>query len=247
MIVYPAIDIRGGRCVRLIEGDFSRETMFDADPVDSAMRWASAGAEWMHIVDLDGSVAGHPVNLPAIERIRAAGGARLQLGGGIRSLVHIESALSSGIDRVVLGTSAVQNRTLVEDAVKEWPGKIAVGLDAREGLLATRGWLDQTEVKALDAANELRAAGVTDFIFTDISRDGTLKGPNLAALGELQDVLGGGLIASGGVGSMADIRMLAKLGVNGVIIGRALYDGRLSLAEVLSAAQSEGPDVEAWA
>lgn len=247
MIVYPAIDIRGGRCVRLIEGDFSRETMFDADPVDSAARWASAGAEWMHIVDLDGSVAGRPVNLPAIGRIRAAVGARLQLGGGIRSLAHIESALSSGIDRVVLGTSAVQNRTLVEDAVKEWPGKIAVGLDARDGLLATRGWLDQTEIKALDVANELRAAGVIDFIFTDISRDGTLKGPNLAALGELQDVLGGGLIASGGVGSMADIRLLAKLGVDGVIIGRALYDGRLNLREVLSAARFEAPGIEASA
>ena len=196
MIVYPAIDIRDGSCVRLIEGDFSRETVFDADPVDPATRWSSAGSEWIHIVDLDGSVAGRPVNLTSIERIRAAVNAKLQLGGGIRSLAHIEAALVSGIDRVVLGTSVVQNREFVEEAAKTWPGKIAVGLDARRGLLATRGWLDQTDVKALDAATELRAAGVTDFIFTDISRDGTLKGPNLSALVELQEALGGGLIAS---------------------------------------------------
>ena len=239
MIVYPAIDIRDGSCVRLIEGDFSRETVYDADPVDPATRWMDAGAEWIHIVDLDGSVAGQPVNLAAIERIRAAVASRLQLGGGIRSLAHIEAALSSGIDRVVLGTSVVQNRALVEEAAKSWPGMIAVGLDARHGLLATRGWLDQSEVKALDAAIELRAAGVTDFIFTDISRDGTLKGPNLAALGELQEALGSGLIASGGVGSMQDLRMLAKLGVDGVIIGRALYDGRVSLTDAIATSREQ--------
>lgn len=239
MIVYPAIDIRDGSCVRLIEGDFSRETVYDADPVDPATRWMDAGADWIHIVDLDGSVAGQPVNLGAIKRIRAAVGSRLQLGGGIRTLEHIEAALSSGIDRVVLGTSVVQNRALVEDAARKWPAQIAVGLDARHGLLATRGWLDQSEIKALDAAVELRAAGVPEFIFTDISRDGTLKGPNLAALGELRDALGSGLIASGGVGSMQDIRMLARLGVDGVIIGRALYDGRVALADAIAAANDQ--------
>ena len=236
MIIYPAIDIRDGNSVRLIEGDFSRETVFDADPVDSATRWATLGAEWIHIVDLDGSVAGQPVNLASIERIRAAVKARLQLGGGIRSLTHIESAFASGIDRVVLGTAVVQNRRLVEEAASRWPGQIAVGLDARNGLLATRGWLDQTEVKALDAAAELRAAGVTVFIFTDISRDGTLKGPNVSALVELQDALGHGLIASGGVGSIDDIRFLTTLGVDGVIVGRALYDGRVNLAEAFDVA-----------
>jgi len=236
MIVYPAIDLHDGNCVRLIEGDFSRETVFDADPVDAAVRWATAGAEWIHIVDLDGSLAGQPVNLSSIERIRAAVGARLQLGGGIRSLAHIDAALASGIDRVVLGTSVVENRGFVEKAAARWPNRLAVGLDARKGLLATHGWLDQTEIKALDAARELRAAGVTDFIFTDISRDGTLKGPNISALVELQDTLRSGLIASGGVGSIDDIRVLTTLGVDGVIVGRALYDGRLSLAEGLDVA-----------
>ena len=237
MIVYPAIDIRDGSCVRLIEGDFSRETVFDADPVDPATRWVKAGAEWIHIVDLDGSIAGHPVNLASIERIRAAVKTRLQLGGGIRSLAHIESALASGIDRVVLGTSVVQNRRFVEEAAARWPGQVAVGLDARKGLLATRGWLDQSDIKAIDVAKELRAAGVTDFIFTDISRDGTLKGPNIHALTELHETLGRGLIASGGVGSIADIRALTMLGVDGVIVGRALYDGRVNLKEALEIAK----------
>jgi phosphoribosylformimino-5-aminoimidazole carboxamide ribotide isomerase len=237
MIVYPAIDIRDGSCVRLIEGDFSRETVFDADPVDAANRWAKAGADWIHIVDLDGSVAGRPVNLASIERIRAAVKTRLQLGGGIRSLAHIEAALDSGIDRVVLGTSVVENRSFVEEAAARWPGQVAVGLDARNGLLATRGWLDQTAINAIDAAKELRAAGVSDFIFTDISRDGTLKGPNIPALTELHETLGHGLIASGGVGSIADIRALTMLGVDGVIVGRALYDGRVNLKEALEIAR----------
>ena len=236
MIVYPAIDIRDGNSVRLIEGDFSRETVFDADPADSASRWATAGAEWIHIVDLDGSVAGKPVNLASIERIRAAVTARLQLGGGIRTLADIEEALELGIDRVVLGTAVVQNRDLVEAAAKRWPGSLAVGLDTRNGLLATRGWLDQTDVSALEAAIELRSAGVTDFIYTDIARDGTLKGPNVSALVEIQDALGSGLIASGGVGSIDDIRFLTTLGVDGVIVGRALYDGRVNLAEALDVA-----------
>ncbi|MBN9012787.1 MAG: 1-(5-phosphoribosyl)-5-[(5-phosphoribosylamino)methylideneamino]imidazole-4-carboxamide isomerase, partial [Rhizobiales bacterium] len=239
--------IRYGSCVRLIEGDFSRETVYDADPADAAKRWAEAGAEWAHVVDLDGSIAGQPVNLAAIERIRAAVNVRLQLGGGIRSMAHIESAFNSGIDRVVLGTSAVQNRALVEEAAQRWPGKIAVGLDARNGLLATRGWLDQSEIKAIDVARELRSAGVRDFIFTDISRDGTLRGPNLDALSELHQALGRGLIASGGVGSIGDIRALATTGVDGVIIGRALYDGRVSLSDALIAAQFDDSTIEARA
>jgi phosphoribosylformimino-5-aminoimidazole carboxamide ribotide isomerase len=231
----------------LIEGDFSRETVYDADPVDAAKRWADAGAEWTHVVDLDGSIAGQPVNLAAIERIRTAVNVRLQIGGGIRTLGHIESAFNSGIDRVVLGTSAVQNRALVEEAAGRWPGQIAVGLDARNGLLATRGWLDQTEIKAIDIAKELRAAGVRDFIFTDISRDGTLRGPNLDALTELRETLGRGLIASGGVGSIGDIRALASTGVDGVTIGRALYDGRVNLADAIAAAQFDDSTVEARA
>lgn len=247
MIVFPAIDIRNGSCVRLIEGDFSRETVFDADPVDAAKRWAEAGAEWTHVVDLDGSVAGQPVNLASIERIRAAVGVRLQLGGGIRSLAHVESAFASGIDRVVLGTSVVQNRSFVEEAAARWPGRIVVGLDARHGLLATRGWLDQTEIKAIDAAMALRQAGVGVFIFTDITRDGTLRGPNLEALAELRDALGRGLIASGGVGTIGDVRALAMTGVDGVIIGRALYDGRVNLADAIVAAQFDDSTVEARA
>lgn len=236
MIVYPAIDIRDGSCVRLIEGDFSRETVFDADPVDAALRWANAGAEWIHIVDLDGAVAGQPVNLSMIERIRASVAAKLQLGGGMRSEDHVAAAFAAGIDRIVLGTSAVQNRAFVEGVARDWPGQVAVGLDARNGFLATKGWLEQTALKALDVAKELRQSGVENFIFTDISRDGTLKGPNITALAEFQAALGSGLIASGGVGSIEDMQALALLGVDGVIVGRALYDGRLTLAEALLAA-----------
>lgn len=235
MIIYPAIDLRGGRCVRLVEGDFSRETIFDADPVVAAERWAECGAEWLHLVDLDGAVVGEPVNHEAIRRIRQAVSIPIQLGGGLRLDEHITAAFDHGIDRVVLGTVAIRSPEFVTAAVERWGDKIAVGLDARDGRLAADGWLDQTDSLAIDVARALQQAGVQHFIFTDISRDGTLKGPNLPALATMvQAVPGANVIASGGVGHRNDIREAKATGVAGIIIGRALYDGRVDLADAIA-------------
>jgi phosphoribosylformimino-5-aminoimidazole carboxamide ribotide isomerase len=233
MIVFPAIDIRAGKCVRLIEGDFNRETVFDANPVDAALRWEEAGATWIHLVDLDGAVAGRPMNLETIAAIRRAVGCSLQLGGGMRAEDNAGAAFEAGIDRVVLGTAAVRDRAFVARAAERWPDRIAVGLDARDGFVATCGWLDQTTVPALELAVELRAAGVQTFIFTDIRRDGTAKGPNLEWLRILSETLRTGVIASGGVGEPADIDALVEIGVDGVIVGRALYDHRVGLSDAI--------------
>jgi phosphoribosylformimino-5-aminoimidazole carboxamide ribotide isomerase len=236
MTIYPAIDIRGGRCVRLVEGDFARETVFDDDPAAAAERWATAGADWLHIVDLDGAVVGEPVNIEAIRRVRQAVDFPIQLGGGMRLGDHIAAAFDHGIDRVILGTAAIRSPELVRDAAARWPGRIAVGLDARDGRLAADGWLDQTEALAVDVARALHAAGVQHFIFTDIRRDGTLHGPNLDAVrGMVEAVPTAGVIASGGVGKLDDVLDVAAAGASGVIIGRALYDGRVDLAAAMGA------------
>ncbi|MFM9106764.1 MAG: 1-(5-phosphoribosyl)-5-[(5-phosphoribosylamino)methylideneamino]imidazole-4-carboxamide isomerase [Chloroflexota bacterium] len=237
MIVYPAIDLRGGQCVRLVEGDFGRETAFDADPGEAAMRWAAAGAEWLHVVDLDGARAGEPANLAAIRRIREAVSIPVQLGGGLRRREHLEAAFALGIDRVILGTAAIADHALVEDAVLAHGGRVAVGLDARDGHLAAAGWLEQTDVSAIRLAELLRGLGVEHFIVTDIARDGTLKGPNLGQLAEMVDVLGSGVIASGGVGTLDDIGRIAETGADGAIVGRALYDGRVRLEDAIGLAR----------
>ena len=238
MIVFPAIDIRGGRCVRLVEGDIARETVFDADPVAAARRWVDAGAEWLHVVDLDGAVVGEPVNVPALVRIRQAVDVPIQLGGGLRLEEHIAAAFDHGVDRVVLGTSAVRTPELVECAVARWGDRVAVALDTRDGRLAADGWLDQTAVEALDLAADLEAIGVRRFIYTDIRRDGTLAGPNLASLRGIVGALDAGVIASGGIGHVADVTAVAEIGAEGVIIGRALYDGRVALPEAIQAART---------
>ena len=238
MIVYPAIDIRGGRCVRLVEGDFARETAFDADPVDAAVRWAAAGADWLHVVDLDGSVAGYPVNLRTIRRIRAAVPLPIQLGGGLRDEDHLAAAFDLGIDRVVVGTAALRSRDLVDRAVARWGERIAIGLDARDGLLAAAGWIEQTDVSAIEAAQQYHATGVRHVIFTDIRRDGTLTGPNLPALCSVIEAFGSGVVASGGVGRLADVAAIKATGAAGVIIGRALYDGRVDLADAIATAHA---------
>ena len=243
MIIYPAIDLRDGKCVRLVEGDFSRETVFDADPAAVARRWAEAGAEWLHVVDLDGAVAGHPVNLPAIEAIGAAVGIPIQLGGGLRSLENLESAFAAGISRTILGTVALEQPELVAAAAARWGNAIAVGLDARDGKLATRGWLDQSDVLAVDVAQALQNVGVRHFIFTDIRRDGTLSGPNVESLQELITAVDAGVIASGGVGSLADLEAAREIGAAGAIVGRALYDGRVDLSEAIALARP--PRIEA--
>lgn len=238
MRLYPAIDIRGGRCVRLVEGDFARETEYAADPADAAQRWAEAGAEWLHVVDLDGAVAGRPVNQEAIARIRARVAVPMQLGGGLRQLDHLETIFASGIDRAILGTAALRDPSLVREAVARWGDAVAVALDARDGRLATDGWLGQSEARAIDVARQLAAAGVRTFIFTDISRDGTLSGPNLESLAELVAAVDAEVIASGGIASIDDLCAAATTGAAGAIVGRALYDGRIDLAEAIAATAS---------
>jgi phosphoribosylformimino-5-aminoimidazole carboxamide ribotide isomerase len=232
-MLYPAIDIRGGKAVRLIEGDFDRETAFDADPVDAACRWEAAGAEWIHIVDLDGARSGSGANRDAVARIREAVSCHIQLGGGIRSLETVDALLAGGIDRVILGSIAVTDPDTVNDAVARHGDRIAVGLDARDGKLATSGWETQTDADAFETARRMGEAGVEHIIFTDIRRDGTLSGPNVEALRRMVESTSAGVIASGGIGSAADVLGLRVIGVSGVIIGRALYDGRIDLARLL--------------
>jgi len=252
MIILPAIDIKDGQCVRLYKGDYARVTTYDSDPAQVALRWQQAGASWLHVVDLDGAAKGEPVNLAVIARIHAATSLRIEVGGGLRSLEHIEQVLDLGIERVILGTIALTDRELLKNAVQRWSERIAVGLDARNGLVAIAGWRETSSVRATALAVELCAAGVRRFIYTDIARDGALSGPNLPALQEMQRVIAPlpeqisyshittslqpsacTLIASGGISSLGDIRGVAALGVEGVIIGKALYTGAVDLAEAL--------------
>lgn len=238
MIIYPAIDLRDGKAVRLIEGDFAQETVFDANPVDAALRWQNAGAEWLHVVDLDGARTGSTSNAEAVSAIRSAVHIPIELGGGIRSADAAERYLAMGIDRVILGTAAVNDVDLVTRLVEKWGERVAVGLDARDGKLATEGWLEQREETAIDHALKLRRAGVTIFIVTDIRKDGKLEGPNFDQLETAQFALQSGVIASGGISTIEDVRAVAAIGVDGAIIGRALYDGRIDLAEAIAAARA---------
>jgi phosphoribosylformimino-5-aminoimidazole carboxamide ribotide isomerase len=240
VIIYPAIDIRGGRAVQLVEGDFSREMQFDADPVDAALRWQDQGAAWIHIVDLDGARDGIRQNEAAIARIRAAVDVKLQLGGGHRDLASIAASQALGIDRMVVGSAAISNPELVPAAVAAFGDAIAVGLDAREGMVATRGWLEQTSIPALEVASRVANEGVGHIIFTDIGRDGRLEGPNLDALRQVIAGTGAGVIASGGISSPSDVAAVLETGATGVIIGTALYKGAVSLPEALAIAAA-GP------
>lgn len=230
MIVLPAIDIKDGHCVRLYQGDYAKVTTYDADPVQVARRWQAAGASWLHVVDLDGAARGQPVNVELVAQIRAATSLHIEVGGGIRTLEHIERILGLRIDRVVLGTVALTDRTLLEQALQRWGERIAVGLDARDGMVAIAGWRETSRAKAPSLATELTALGVQRFIYTDIARDGALSGPNLPAIQEMQRATSRPLIASGGVASLADLRSLAALGVEGAIVGKAIYTGNVDLA-----------------
>lgn len=242
MIVYPAIDIRDGRCVRLVEGDFDRETRYDADPAAAARRWQEAGARWLHVVDLDGARGGRPSNTEAIARIRQSVDIPIQLGGGLRTGDDLEAAFALGVNRAILGTAAVGNIAFVAQMVAAWGDEIAVALDARDGCLATNAWLGQSDVQVIDAARQLAAIGVAHFIFTDIRRDGTLQGPNLDALRNLVQAVDSNVIASGGISSIEDIRAATACGARGAIVGRAIYDGRLDLGKAIAAvAPAEAP------
>jgi len=234
MILYPAIDIRGGRCVRLIEGDFDRETAYDSDPSSAARRWVEAGADWLHVVDLDGAVDGKPINRETVAHIRGSVDVSIQLGGGLRRLTDLEEAFAAGVDRVVLGTVALRDPELVSSAVTRWGDRIAVALDARDGRLATDGWLGQTDASAIEVAQRLAERRVRHFVYTDIRRDGTLSGPNLDALDELIEKVDADVIASGGIASLEDIKAVMAAGATGAIVGRALYDGRIDLGEALA-------------
>lgn len=236
MILFPAIDLKEGLAVRLEQGDMARATVFHRDPAAQAAAFESQGFEYLHIVDLDGAFAGKPVNAAAVDRILATIGIPVQLGGGIRDMATIEGWLAKGITRVIIGTAAVHDPGLVKDAARHFPGRIAVGLDTRDGKVAVQGWAETSELWALDIARRFEDAGVAAIVYTDISRDGLLKGLNLDATIALADSISIPVIASGGVASIDDIKALlaprAKK-LAGAIAGRALYDGRLDAAEAL--------------
>lgn len=242
MKLFPAIDIKDGQCVRLYQGDYEQMTIYASDPVEVAQRWQEAGASWLHVVDLDGAKEGHPVNTGLIERICQRTSLRVEVGGGLRSLAHIEQTLAAGVERVILGTAVLTDRALLNAALQRWHERIVVGLDARAGLVAISGWRETSNIKATELARELSAAGVSRFIYTDIARDAAMQGPNLAALSAMLDALEGTstkLIASGGVSSLEDLRQLARLNVEGAIIGKALYVGALDLARAVHELESE--------
>ncbi|SDJ93536.1 1-(5-phosphoribosyl)-5-[(5-phosphoribosylamino)methylideneamino]imidazole-4-carboxamide isomerase [Aliiruegeria lutimaris] len=236
MILYPAIDLKDGQCVRLLKGDMDKATVFGDDPAAQARRFVAAGCEWLHLVDLNGAFAGRPVNAAAVEAILAAVNVPVQLGGGIRDIETIEMWLGKGVSRVILGTVAVENPELVREVATLFPGKVAVGLDARNGKVATRGWAEETEVTVTQLAGQLEDAGIAAIIYTDIDRDGAMQGPNVQATAALARSTTIPVIASGGVSSLKDIEALRDaVGISGVISGRALYDGALDLGEALRA------------
>ncbi|MBZ4024082.1 1-(5-phosphoribosyl)-5-[(5-phosphoribosylamino)methylideneamino]imidazole-4-carboxamide isomerase [Rhodobacter sp. TJ_12] len=236
MILYPAIDLKDGNCVRLLHGEMDKATVFGEDPAAQAAKFEAAGCEWVHLVDLNGAFAGAPVNGAAVEAILARIKVPAQLGGGIRDMATIESWLSKGLARVILGTVAVENPALVREAAKAFPGQVAVGIDARGGKVATKGWAEETDVMVTDLAQSFEDAGVAAIIYTDIMRDGAMTGPNIEATEALARAVSIPVIASGGVSSLPDLIALRDTGViAGAISGRALYDGALDLTQALAA------------
>ncbi|WP_076072734.1 1-(5-phosphoribosyl)-5-[(5-phosphoribosylamino)methylideneamino]imidazole-4-carboxamide isomerase [Sphingomonas montana] len=241
IIIFPAIDLKGGQVVRLAEGDMDRATVYGDDPAQQAGAFAAAGAEWVHVVDLDGAFAGKAVNAAAVEAIVAAFPGKVQLGGGIRDRAAIDRWLALGVERVVIGTAALEDPELVRAAARDLPGRIVVAVDAREGMVATRGWADLSDVPVADMAERFRDAGVAALLFTDVGRDGMMKGCNIEATRTLAGKTRIPVIASGGVTDIGDVLALARVaseGIEGVITGRALYDGRLDLAEALRVARA---------
>ena len=235
MRIYPAIDIKGGKCVRLLQGRFSDMTVYGDDPVETAKKWESLGAEYIHVVDLDGALKGRGVNEDIIKRICGAVSVPVQTGGGIRMMEDIEAKLACGISRVIIGTKAVSSPEFIKEAVEKYGDKIAVGIDAKDGYAAVEGWERSSGLAAVDMAKSMVSMGVRTIIYTDISTDGTLKGPNLEAMREMAASVDADVIASGGVGSLEHIKSLVGTGVEGVIVGRALYTGNVDLKEAVEA------------
>lgn len=237
MILFPAIDLKDGLAVRLEQGDMARATIFNRDPSEQALAFEQAGFEYLHIVDLDGAFAGKPVNGRAVDRILEATNIRVQLGGGIRDMATVDGWLNKGVNRVIIGTAAVRDPALVKEAAARFPGKVAVGLDARDGKVAVQGWAESSELEALDIARRFEDAGVAAIIYTDIARDGMLKGLNLDATIALADAVSIPVIASGGFASIEDVKAMLEpraKKLEGAIAGRALYDGRLNAADALA-------------
>ncbi len=235
MQIYPAIDLRGGQCVRLRQGDYNQETVFGVDPAKMAQRWAADGATWLHLVDLDGAKEGKPINGPSIRAIVEASGVPCQLGGGLRTEQDLRDALSWGVTRVILGTKALQSPAWLAQMARQFPGKIALGIDAKAGKVATQGWLEVSEMTALDLAKSCAKLPLAAMIYTDISRDGMMQGANVPAMAEMAAAVTLPVIASGGVTTLDDVKRLKACGLAGCIIGRALYEGQISLREVVAA------------
>jgi phosphoribosylformimino-5-aminoimidazole carboxamide ribotide isomerase len=239
MILYPAIDLKDGQCVRLLRGDMQQATVFEHTPPRQAQQFEAAGFSWLHVVDLNGAFEGRPVNEQAVRAILASVRLKLQLGGGIRSLDRMDAWLSLGVARIILGTVALKNPALVKEACRLFPGRIAVGIDAKEGYVAVEGWAELSDMPAVDLARKFEDAGVAAIIYTDISRDGAMQGSNVAETTALARQVSIPVIASGGVSSLADIRAYKaqqKHGIHGIIIGRALYDGAIEPAQALAVA-----------
>ncbi|APG46323.1 1-(5-phosphoribosyl)-5-[(5-phosphoribosylamino)methylideneamino]imidazole-4-carboxamide isomerase [Phaeobacter porticola] len=235
MILYPAIDLKDGQAVRLLHGDMDKTTVFNDNPAAQALEFVAAGCEWLHLVDLNGAFAGEPVNAAPVEEILTQCQVPAQLGGGIRDMATIARWIDKGLARVILGTVAVENPDLVREAAREFPGKVAVGIDARNGRVATKGWAEETDVMVTDLAKSFEDAGVAAIIYTDILRDGAMKGPNIEATADLANAVSIPVIASGGVSSLDDLQALKTCGapLNGAISGRALYDGAIDVKTAL--------------
>lgn len=240
-IIYPAIDIRDGKCVRLIQGDYGRETIYNDSPVTVAKSWESQGGSFIHLVDLDGAKAGRPVNDQLIGEIARSVNVPVQVGGGLRTLEDVKHLLSLGVSRLIIGTAAIEDREFTEAVLGKYGDKVAIGIDARNGFVATRGWLETSEVQAEVLAKELAAKGAQTFIFTDISRDGMMQGPNVEAIHSLAQASGRSVIASGGVSTQEDLLKLAQYasaGIGGAIVGKALYTGSIDLGEAIAATKN---------
>ncbi len=238
MQIWPAIDLRGGNCVRLLQGDYGRETVFGQDPAAMARRWVSEGADCLHLVDLDGARDGRAVNRDAIKAIVQAVDIPCELGGGIRDQETIDAMLQLGLARLVVGTRALKDPEWFREMCRRYPGKLVVGIDARNGQVATDGWLETSDVAATDLARSFAEEPIAAIVYTDIARDGMMSGPNLAAMAEMQQAVDVPVVASGGVTNAEDVRRLASVPMAGCIIGRALYEEGLTLAEALAAAQA---------
>ncbi|MGH4117670.1 1-(5-phosphoribosyl)-5-[(5-phosphoribosylamino)methylideneamino]imidazole-4-carboxamide isomerase [Clostridium sp.] len=233
MKIFPAIDLKNGKCVRLYQGEFNSAKVVAEDPLQTALNFAAKGAEYLHMVDLDGALTGTIENLNSINKVISDAKIPIQLGGGIRSLDTVDMLIKKGLSRVILGTAALNNQSLVKEAVKKYGDKIAVGIDARDGYVAVEGWQTSSKIEYIDFAKQMEFLGVKTIIFTDISRDGTLTGPNFEATGLMNDTVSCNIIASGGMKCLADIKKLRKMNLYGAIIGKALYSGNISLEDAI--------------